>query len=306
VSPSASRGRDTPGSASAGSRGVVVSRFGVPDLGIGVGFRLPHYREVTENQPRMDWFEVISENFMVAGGAPRHHLERLRAAYPVIPHGVAMNLGGPVDRDHLERLAALVAEIQPPWVSDHLCWNGTEAIRAHDLLPVPYTPQLRDHLIDRIQRVQERLGRPFAIENVSSYLTYRASAMDEWDFVAEIADKADCAILLDVNNVYVSAMNHGFDPIRYLDAIPADRVVQIHLAGHTVKDEGYRLDTHDSPVCDAVWDLYAHAIGRTGSVSTLIEWDEHIPTFERLTQEADAARKVRDEALIRHGDPADG
>ncbi len=278
-----------------------VSKFGVPDLGIGVGFRVPHYGHVVDDHPPMDWFEVISENFMiaggrVAGGSPRYFLDRLRAHYPVVPHGVSMNLAGPLDPEHLDGLAALVADLDPPWISDHLCWTGTAHTRVHDLLPVPYTPAVRDHVVARIDQVQQRLGRPFALENVSSYLGYRDSVMAEWDFLASVAEAADCALLLDVNNVFVSSVNHGFAPTEFLDHVPVDRVVQLHLAGHSIR-EGYRIDTHDGPVCDEVWALYAHTIRRLGSVSTLIEWDDQIPEFPRLQAEAAAARTLRDRAL---------
>jgi uncharacterized protein (UPF0276 family) len=281
-----------------------VSRFHVPDLGVGVGFRRPHYAEVLEATAppgAVRWFEVVSENFMVDGGNPLYVLDRLASKFPVIPHGVALSLGSDGDPEHLDRLMGLLRRLDPPWFSDHLCFTGVPGHRVHDLLPVPYTPAMRDHLVGRIQAVQDCAGVPFAIENVSSYLTYRESVMPEWAFLAEVAERADCAILLDVNNVYVSAMNHGFDPMAYLDAIPADRVVQIHLAGHSVKEK-YRLDTHDGPVDDAVWALYAAAIQRIGPVSTLIEWDDNIPEFARLEQEAAAASRVRDRAgVAAHG-----
>jgi uncharacterized protein (UPF0276 family) len=273
-----------------------VSRFGVPDLGVGVGYRLPHYRQVVDERPDMDWFEVISENFMVSGGAPIHWLDRLREHYAVVPHGVSMSLGSVASPEHLDRLANLVARIDPPWVSDHLCFTGTATVNTHDLLPIPYTRALRDHVVDRIRAVQDRLGRPFAVENVSSYLAYRASEMSEWDFLGEVVEAADCAVLLDVNNIFVSSVNHGFDPHEYLAAVPPDRVLQIHLAGHSVH-EGYRLDTHDAEVCDEVWGLYRAAIRRFGSVTTLIEWDGNIPAFSRLQEEAERARRTRDGAL---------
>jgi uncharacterized protein (UPF0276 family) len=273
-----------------------VSRFAVPDLGVGVGFRVPHFTEVIENRPEMDWFEIISENFMVDGGSPTWHLERLSDHYPVVPHGVSMSLGGAERPEHTQRLRELVAKLDPPWVSDHLCFTGTAGINTHDLLPVPYTRAVLDHMVDRIRRISDVLGRPFAIENPSSYMSYRATQMTEWEFLGELVERADCAVLLDVNNVFVSSVNHGFDPVEYLDAVPADRVVQIHLAGHSIQPEGYRLDTHDHPVCDEVWELYAHTIRRLGSVTTLIEWDGNIPTFERLAEEAARARAVRTEA----------
>lgn len=270
-----------------------VSRFAVPDLGVGVGFRLPHYTEILENRPPMDWFEVISENFMVAGGAPRYHLAELSKSYPVVQHGVSMSLGSEGDPEHLEKLVALTKVTGTPWVSDHVCFTGSAHANSHDLLPVPYTDAMVRHFVRRVREVQAALGPiPFAIENPSSYLGWRASEMPEWEFVARVVDEADCGIMLDVNNVFVSSINHGFDPVTYLDALPADRVVQIHLAGHSIM-EGYRLDTHDAPVCDEVWDLYRHVVERIGAVSTLVEWDGHIPSWERLADEATRARELR-------------
>ncbi|MBW1880630.1 MAG: DUF692 domain-containing protein [Deltaproteobacteria bacterium] len=279
----------------------LVSRFNVPDLGIGVGYRVPHYEQVVHEHPEMDWFEVISENFMDDGGLPQVFLERLRDHYRVVPHGVSLNLGGEGNPDHLRRLRALADRIDAPWVTDHVCLTGTPSVQVHDLLPVPYTTDVLAHMAERIRRVQGTLGRPFAVENPSSYLTWKASEMPEWAFLADLVERADCGILLDVNNVYVSACNHGFDPVQYIDALPVDRVVQVHLAGHSIR-RGFRLDTHDAPVSDEVWALYRHAVQRIGPVSTLIEWDGHIPSFARLQQEVERARQVRDEALaeVRH------
>jgi uncharacterized protein (UPF0276 family) len=274
-----------------------VSRFGVPDLGVGVGFRVPHYAKVVSDRPPMDWFEIISENFMVDGGSPLHYLERvLDAGYPVVQHGVSMSIGGREDPEHTRRLVQLVERTHTPWVSDYVCFTGSERINAHDLLPVPYTPQMLDHMVERSKRMQGALSVPFALENPSSYLSFRASTMPEWDFVGELVERADIGLMLDVNNVFVSSINHGFDPREYLDAIPHDRVVQIHLAGHSIL-EGYRLDTHDAPVCDEVWALYRYAVERIGPVSTLIEWDGNIPSWERLAEEAATARALRAEAV---------
>lgn len=274
-----------------------VSRFGVPDLGIGVGYRVPHYREVVEEQPEMDWFEVLSENFMVDGGSPRHWLRELAKHYPLVLHGVATSLGGEGDPEHLRRLVELVREVRPPWISDHLCFTGSHSANAHDLLPLPYTLEVRDHVIRRIQQVSRAVDVPYAVENVSSYLTWKASDVPEWQFLTQVVEGADCGILLDVNNIFVSSVNHGFEPLEYIDNIPLDRVMQIHLAGHSIQ-EGYRLDTHDGPVCDEVWDLYAAIIERMGSVSTLIEWDGNVPSFARLQEEANRARTIRDAALL--------
>jgi uncharacterized protein (UPF0276 family) len=274
-------------------------RHSIPDLGVGVGFRLPHYAEILEQHPSMDWFEVISENFMVRGGKPLANLERLCSGYPVIPHGVSLSIGQaePLDTAYLDHLKVLVDRISPPWASDHFCWTGSAHANLHDLLPLPLTRAAALHVADRVRRVQDFLGRPFALENASSYLTFTSSEMPEWEFICEVAERADCGLLLDVNNVFVSAYNHGFDARAYIDAIPADRVVQMHLAGHTDKGT-YLLDTHSDHVRDEVWDLYRRAIGRIGSTSTLIEWDDDIPSWEVLSLEARKARRLREESCI--------
>jgi uncharacterized protein (UPF0276 family) len=265
---------------------------------VGVGFRIPHYPTILETTPPMDWFEVISENFMVRGGRPLENLEKLRASYPVVNHGVSLSIGAsaPIDTEYLTRLKALVERIDPPWCSDHLCWGGTSRVTLHDLLPLPHTRAVVRHVVERVKRVQGTLEKPFALENVSSYLAYQASTMTEWELLGEIAEKADCGILFDVNNVYVSARNHGFDPDAYVDAMPADRVVQMHLAGHTDKG-AYVLDTHSDFVRDEVWALYERAVKRCGAVSTLVEWDEDIPEWSVLSDEARKARDVRDAVL---------
>lgn len=267
-----------------------------PRLGCGVGLRTKHYSHILEHWPGTDWFEVISENFMVPGGKPLHVLDRVRERYPVVMHGVSLSIGSvdPLNLDYLRELRALAARVEPAWVSDHLCWTGTGGKNVHDLLPLPYTEEAIVHVAERVSRVQDFLGRPILLENVSSYLTYRASALPEWEFLAEVARRADCYILLDVNNIYVSAFNHGFDPVEYLEGVPAQRVVQFHLAGHS--DHGtYKLDTHDHPIPDPVWTLYAEAVRRFGPLSTLIERDDHIPEFPELAAEAERARGVQRE-----------
>ena len=271
----------------------------IPDLGIGVGFRPKHAKDVLEGGGSKDvaWYEIVSENYMVGGGRLMDNLARLEGAYTVIPHGVCMSIGAveELDEDYLARLKTLVRTIDPPYFTDHVCFCKASGLDLHDLLPLPYTKEAIEHLVPRIRHVQATIEKPFALENVSSYLAYKSSEMTEWEFIAELADKADCGILLDVNNVYVSAFNHGFDAEKFIDGIPADRVVQIHLAGHTDKGT-YLLDTHSDHVKDAVWSLYQRAIRRTGAVSTLIEWDEQIPTFDVLAREAALAKKHRDEA----------
>jgi uncharacterized protein (UPF0276 family) len=270
----------------------------MPDLGHGVGLRREHFSRVLEGDTGVDWFEVVSENFMVRGGRPLHVLERVRRDHPVVLHGVSLSIGSadPLRSDYLDDLAALIERVQPAWVSDHLCWTGVGGHNSHDLLPLPYTEEVLDHVCRRVGEVQERIGRRIALENASSYLEFEGSDMPEWEFLAELAQRADCGILLDVNNVYVSAVNHGFDPRKYLEAIPPERVWQVHLAGHS--DRGtHLLDTHGSHVCEAVWDLYRFATRRIGAVSSLVEWDENVPEWDVLVGESEQARAVRREVL---------
>jgi uncharacterized protein len=264
------------------------------DLGCGVGLRTKHYPFLLEHWPTCDWFEVISENYMVDGGRPLWVLERVRERYPVVMHGVSLSIGStdPLDSAHLARLRRLAERIEPEWISDHLCWTGVGGRNAHDLLPLPHTEEALAHVVERVLQVEDALGRPLVLENVSSYVSFRDSTMTEAEFLGELARRADCYLLLDVNNVYVSAFNHGFDARGYLDAIPIERVVQFHLAGHT--DHGTHLvDTHDHPVIEPVWALYAEAVRRFGPRSTLIERDEHIPEFPDVAAEAEHARAIR-------------
>ncbi len=265
----------------------------MPYLGCGVGLRTAHFPRILDGTARADWFEAISENFMIRGGRPLQVLELARAVAPLALHGVSLSIGStdPLNDDYLRQLAGLVERFEPAWISDHLCWGSVGGHYAHDLLPLPYTEEAVRQVVRRVARVQERLGRQLLLENVSSYLTYTHSVMPEWEFLTEVASRADCGILLDVNNVFVSARNHGFDPAVYLEAVPVDRVGQIHLAGHS--DLGtHLLDTHDGPVCEAVWDLYRTAVRRFGQVSTLIEWDAHVPDFDVLAAEAERARAI--------------
>jgi len=270
----------------------------VPYLGHGIGLRPKHFPRLWDGTARVDWFEAISENYMVAGGRPRAALERARAIAPIVLHGVSLSIGStdPLDETYLDALRALVRQVEPAWVSDHLCWSGVGGHYAHDLLPLPYTEEALAHVVTRVVAVQERLGRQILIENVSSYLTYTHSTLAEWEFLGAVAERADCGLLLDVNNVYVSATNHGFSANDYLAGLPADRVGQIHLAGHA--DMGaYLFDTHDGPVIEPVWDLYRQALRRFGRVSTLVEWDDHIPELDVVRAEAERARAVEAEVL---------
>ncbi len=270
----------------------------MPYLGHGIGLRPKHYPRVWEGVAQVDWFEVISENFMIRGGRPLAVLERARAQAPLVLHGVSLSLGStdPLNNAYLHDLQMLVHRFEPAWVSDHLCWGSIGGHYAHDLLPLPYTEEALTQVVERVQLVQDRLGRQILIENVSSYLTFSHSAMPEWEFLAEIAEQADCGILLDVNNIYVSATNHGFIPEVYLAAMPKERIGQIHLAGHSNKG-AYLLDTHDGPVINPVWDLYRLALRRYGRVSTLIEWDDQIPEFDVLCAEAERARIIESEVM---------
>jgi len=263
-------------------------------LGCGIGLRREHYSYVLEHWPALDWLEIISENFMVRGGRPLYVLDRIRERYPIVMHGVSLSIGttDPLNFDYLRDLKALAERVRPAWVSDHLCWTGVGGKNAHDLLPLPYTEETIEHVVARVRLVQDFLERPIVLENVSSYLTYRDSTWSEWDCLGEIARRADCYILLDVNNVYVSAFNHRFDAMDYLRAIPVDRVVQFHLAGHT-NNGTHLLDTHDHPVIDPVWRLYAAAVRRFGPLSTLIERDDHIPELPEVAAEAEHARRIQ-------------
>ena len=273
-----------------------------PALGFGLGLRVPHYDAILATRPAVDWFEVLTENYLVPGGRPLHYLQRIREHYPLAMHGVSLSIGSsaPLNRDYLRELKSLAQRIEPAWISDHLCWTGVAGRNTHDLLPLPYTEEALAMVVERVSTVQDFLGRRILLENVSSYVEFRDSDLTEWQFLAEIAVRADCLILLDVNNIYVSAVNHEFDPLEYLNAIPAGRVQQIHLAGH--EDHGaYLIDTHDHPVPDPVWELYGAAVRRLGRVSTMIERDDHIPPLEELCAELERARALCSSALAGEG-----
>ena len=270
---------------------------GRPFLGFGLGLRPEHYPAVLEDRPAVDWFEIISENYLVAGGKPLYFLDRIREHYPMVMHGVSLSIGGcdPLDPDYLAALKRLAARVEPAWISDHLCWTGIDGRNLHDLLPLPYTEEAIAHVAGRVGQVQDCLGRRILLENVSSYVTYTDSRISEWEFLSAVAERADCHILLDVNNVWVSAHNHGFDPLAYLDGVPPGRVRQIHLAGHS-HNGSLIVDTHDHPVPDPVWALYAEAIARLGPVSTMIERDDDIPPLEALLAELAQARSLAESA----------
>lgn len=273
-----------------------------PSLGFGLGLRVEHYAQILAERPEIDWFEALTENYLVPGGKPLHHLTRIREHYPMVLHGVSMSIGStaPLDRGYLEQVRALAARIEPHWISDHLCWTGVGGKNTHDLLPLPYTEEALSHVAERVRIVQDILGRRILLENVSSYVTFRDSQLTEWEFLSEIAVRADCLILLDVNNIYVSSVNHEFAALEYLDAIPVERVQQIHLAGHENHGD-YLIDTHDHPVPDPVWELYEAAVRRFGGVATMIERDDNIPPLGELCAELDLARAVAARALAARG-----
>jgi len=274
-----------------------MNRFGLPDLGIGIGLRTVHFGEILSGRPALDWFEALSENFMDTGGRPLFVLDQVVERYPVALHGVSLSVGSTdaLDRGYLQKLKALAKRTRARWVSDHLCWTGVLGRNTHDLLPLPYDRATLRHVTRRVKQVQDALERPLVLENPSTYLEYARSTMTEWEFLSELCDAAGCGLLLDVNNVYVSSYNHGFDARQYIDGIPADRVVQVHLAGHT--NEGtHILDTHSGRAIPQVWKLYERLVARTGPVSTLFEWDASIPPLAAVVREAAKARRYRTSA----------
>ena len=269
-----------------------------PYLGYGLGLRPDHYLDILAQRPNIDWFEALTENYLVPGGKPLHFLERIRQHYPMALHGVSLSIGStdPLNTDYVRQVKTLADRIDAAWISDHLCWTGVKGINLHDLMPLPYTEEAIRHVADRVRRTQDILGRQILLENVSSYVTYQASALTEWEFLAAVAEAADCLILLDINNIHVSAFNHGFDPLNYLNGIPGTRVIQFHLAGHQ-HHGSHIIDTHDAPIADAVWDLYAEAVRRFGRVSTLIERDDNIPSLSDLVEELDRARSIDNDTV---------
>jgi uncharacterized protein (UPF0276 family) len=260
---------------------------GFTSYGIGLGLRVPHYQHILAKKPVCDWFEIISENFMVDAGRPLQVLDQILEQYRVVQHGVSMYFGSAdkLNREHLTKLKRLVKRTGTPWLSDHLCWGSVDGQYTHDLLPMPYTKAVARHTAEKIRQARDFLEVPIAVENVSSYAEFHASDMTEWEFLSEVVELADCGILLDVNNIYVSAMNHSFDPYDYLNNVPHHRVAQIHIAGHS-KYRKFILDTHDHPVIDPVWKLYARAVKLSGPTATLLEWDAHIPSFDEVHHEA--------------------
>ena len=266
-----------------------------PFLGFGLGLRKEHYDAVLADQPPVDWFEILSENYMVEGGKPLHYLDRIRQDYPLVMHGVSLSIGStdPLNRDYLNDLKTLADRVQPEWISDHLCWTGVGGHNFHDLLPMPYTRDIVKHVAKRVRQVQDFLGRQILLENLSSYVSFDDSEMSEWEFVTEVVQEADCLLLLDVNNVYVSSINHGFEPMDYIRGVPAESVWQIHLAGHTTNASGrIMIDTHDMPIRDEVLELYGETCELLGPVSSMIERDDNIPPLPELLEELQQLREI--------------
>lgn len=263
------------------------------NLGFGLGLRTDHYETILADKPPVDWLEVITENYLVPGGKPLHYLDRIRADYMMVMHGVSLSIGGidALNFDYLRQVKALAERIEPAWISDHLCWTGVSGVNLHDLLPLPYTEEAIQHVVNRVSTVQDFLGRRILLENVSSYVTYAHSEMSEWEFLTAVAERADCLILLDINNIYVSAHNHDLDPLVYLHNVPVNRVQQFHLAGHLNLGK-LIIDSHGDSVIDPVWALYEAALHRFGPVSTLIERDDNIPPFGELMAELEMARQI--------------
>ncbi len=264
-----------------------------PYLGFGLGLRTDHYETILAGKPPVDWFEIITENFLVPGGKPLYYLDSIRADYPMVMHGVSLSIGSTdsLNFDYLRQVKTLAERIQPAWISDHLCWTGVNGINLHDLLPLPYTEEALQHVADRVKTVQDFLGRRILLENVSSYISYSHSEMTEWEFLSAVAERADCLILLDINNIYVSAHNHGFDPLVYLNNVSVNRVRQFHLAGH-LNLGNIIIDSHGDTVIDPVWTLYEAALRRFGPISTMIERDDNIPPFAELLAELELAKQI--------------
>src|SRR5246127_3076697 len=272
---------------------------GFTDFGVGIGLRVPHYQHICSEKPVVNWVEINAENFMIDGGRPLQVLDQILERYQVVQHGVSMYFGSaePLNREHLKRLKALVKRTQTPWLTDHLCWGSVDGAYSHDLLSMPYTFEAAKLTARKIRQARDFLEVPIAVENVSSYAEFHVSEMTEWEFLNEVVERADCGILLDLNNIYVSSQNHGFDPASYVNSVPPERVAQIHIAGHS-KYRKYILDTHDHPVIDPVWKLYDRAIQRVGHTATLLEWDDSIPTFREVHNEALKANRFLAKSVL--------
>ncbi|UVJ44028.1 DUF692 domain-containing protein [Pseudomonas sp. LS1212] len=271
-------------------------------LGYGLGLRSTYYEQLLRQSPIVDWFEILSENYLVQGGKALYYLDAFAERYPLVMHGVSLSIGGPhdLDRDYLAQLVRLADRVRPAWISDHLCWSRGSAHQLHDLLPLPFTEEALNHVAERVEQVQDILQRPLVLENVSSYVRSAGDEFTEWEFLAQLSLRTGCELLLDINNVYVSARNLGFDPWAFISGLPAKNIRQLHLAGH--RDYGdHVVDTHDQPVCDPVWELYRRTLELLGPIATLLERDDHFPPLDELLQELDRARSLADQALTPRG-----
>lgn len=276
----------------------MITRLGLPNLGLGLGLRSQHFEHILQNKPEVDWFEVISENFMDSHGRPRYILHQIAEQYPVVMHGVSLSIGStdPLNFDYLKSLKQLAAEVKPAWISDHLCWTGVLTTNSHDLLPLPLNDESLKHVCDRIRQVQDYLERPLILENPSTYASFNNSTLPEWEFLRLMTEETGCGLLLDVNNVYVSSFNNDFDPVEYINGIPHDKVVQMHLAGHQ-NCGNYIIDTHDREVTNPVWKLFQMAYQLVSEASVLLEWDGNIPAFDVYHSELLKSKKYMDKAF---------
>lgn len=277
----------------------MTNRLGLPQLGLGLGLRSQHFNHILENNPEVDWFEVISENFMDSYGRPRHVLKQIAERYPVVMHGVSLSIGStdPLNMEYLKSLKVLADEVQPAWISDHLCWTGVLTTNSHDLLPLPLNDESLQHVCDRIRKVQEYLERPLIVENPSTYASFKNSTIPEWEFLKLMTEETGCGLLLDVNNVYVSSFNNEFDPVEYIENLPHDRIVQMHLAGHQNCGD-YIIDTHDREVTKAVWELFQLTYQKASEAAILLEWDGNIPEFDVYHSELMKSRKYMDANFV--------
>ncbi|MCM8541825.1 MAG: DUF692 domain-containing protein [Lentisphaeraceae bacterium] len=268
----------------------------IPNLGIGIGLRVEHYEQIFKQQPDIGFFEIISENFMVEGGAPLYNLQKILEKYPIVQHGVSLSIASAeqLDFNYLKKLKKLISVTKAPWISDHLCWTRAHTHHYHNLLPLPFTTEYANFIAEKARIVQDYLETPFALENLSSLVSFKESTMTEWEFYSEVVNRGNIHMMLDVNNVYVASVNHDFDPMDYLKNLPYEKVLQVHLAGHSVQENGIILDTHDNFVCDEVWDLYSYVHKRTGGVSTLLEWDDNFISLEDTVREAKKALKFQE------------
>lgn len=280
------------------SKNIIKKRLGYQNLGLGVGLRTVHIPYILKNLPPVDWFEILTENFLDSEGKPKHNLKSIAKHYPIVIHGVSLSIGStnPIDFKYLQKVKELAKEVNAKWISDHLCWTGILGVNTHDLLPIPYTEEALAHVIGRIKKVQDFLGRPLILENPTRYVSFTNSSMSESEFITRMANQTGCGLLIDLENMFISSSNLNYDPVEFLKSLPHEHIVQFHLAGHT-KSETYMVDTHSNSVSDESWELYRVACELTGGASTLLEWDENIPPFPVLHAEILKAKKYMSKSL---------